>query len=275
MERWKELEFEYAHQLRTCEAGARRKLYAEAYAEVDRLRSFRSERPEDRTAGTSPALVHMLQRFVSPEDDVLEIGCGRGYTGLMLAPGVRSFVGTDVSEPALDEARELLASHGIANATIENVSALDLCARFGERRFDTAISVEVVEHLHPDDAAEHVAQVYELLRPGGKYVVVMPSRVDGPHDITREEFPVATEASGFHLNETTYEDMVATMRRVGFHRFRSFVPLPRTQGRRLMVLPPAMNRACERLYGRLAQAGIHSHAVGRFVEIRLVGHKPA
>ena len=153
METWKRLEFEYAARLRNADASTRRTLYADAYSEVGRHRVFDSNEPEHRTAGTSPALVRMLSKVVSKDDRVLEIGCGRGYTCLMLAPHVRSIVGTDVAGPALAEAREVLADRGVGNATIVDAAATDLVERLDGQRFDTAISFEVYEHLHADDGA--------------------------------------------------------------------------------------------------------------------------
>jgi predicted SAM-dependent methyltransferase len=81
---------------------------------------------------------------------------------------------------------------------------MELVERFRPQSFSLAVSIDVVEHLHPDDAREHVKQVFQLLRPGGRYMIFMPSRLDGPHDITAQEYPDAKRALGFHLNESTY-----------------------------------------------------------------------
>src|SRR5687768_7321048 len=103
MDRCKQLEFEYAEKLRNSDAPTRKVLYPEAYNSVSSLLVFSSERPEDRTAGTSNELVDWMAQFIGPQENVLEVGCGRGYTCLKLAPHIRSIIGTDVSEPALAE----------------------------------------------------------------------------------------------------------------------------------------------------------------------------
>jgi len=272
MDRCKELEFEYAKKLRNSDAVTRKGLYPEAYNSVGSLRTFSSDRPEDRTAGTSKELIDWMAQFIGPEEDVLEVGCGRGYTCLKLAPRVRSIIGTDVSEPPLAEARAVLQRAGIVNATIENVSGYELIPHFAPGQFDSIISIEVVEHLHPDDAAEHMRQVYALLRPGGKYLTMTPNRLNGPHDVTREEYPHMKRAIGFHLNESTYGEMVALMKRIGFRRFRSFQPTHGRAGeRKALALPAEVNQLCETLYG----AGLRLHALERLMEIRLVANKPA
>lgn len=265
MEKWKRLEFDYAAKLRSADAHTRRSLYAAAYSEVGKYRVFRSSDPEDRTAGTSKDLVSQLRQFLKPTDRVLEIGCGRGYTCMMLAPHVRSIVGTEVSEPALVEAREVLAQRGIGNAHIVDISALDLVDRLPGQRFDAAISIDVVEHLHPDDTTEHLCQVFQLLEPGGRYIICMPNRLDGPHDITREEFPSAKAAMGFHLNESTYGDIVRTMRDIGFSTFHSFRPF----AGRTIVMPAAINVAFEAIYSRIGTS-----LAAEFFSIRLIAGRP-
>src|SRR5690606_9445989 len=162
MEEWKRLEFEYAKRLRECQdVPERHRLYGEAYDRVMSLvtDSYDSDDPESRTAGTKPNIVKAIAKLADRTDDVLEIGCGRGYTCLKLAHSVRSIVGTDVSTPMIDEAREVIAANGITNVSIEQVSAMELVDRFAPESFSLAVSIDVVEHLHPDDAREHVRQV--------------------------------------------------------------------------------------------------------------------
>ena len=54
------------------------------------IQRFKSDNPEHRTAGTSKQLVQLLSQILKKNDHVLEIGCGRGYTCLKLAPSVMS-----------------------------------------------------------------------------------------------------------------------------------------------------------------------------------------
>ena len=206
MEAWKALEFEYGRRLRESGREERRRLYAEAYSAVSALavQKCRSDSPEDRTAGTSPSLVEVLCQLVGRDDDVLEVGCGRGYTCLMLASHVRSMVGTEVSSSSVDESSRVMSREGIANVRIALVSGVELTDHFEPGAFSACLSIDVLEHLHPEDAALHLEQVFRLLRPGGRYIIVTPNRLNGPHDVTRTEFPEAKEPLGFHLNESTY-----------------------------------------------------------------------
>lgn len=227
MERWAELELDYARRLRASNREQRKSLYAEAYREVSkaRMETVACTDPEKRTAGTSKALVAILARVCRPEQRVLEVGCGRGYTCWQLAAHVREIVGTDVSEPALAEARDLLRQRGVTNARIVEASGDALTAHFAKESFDLVISIEVYEHLHPEDGDRHLREVCAVLKPGGVYIVVTPNRLNGPADVTRDVFPEATEPLGFHLNETTNRELIAQMQQIGFCRFSSLLPL--------------------------------------------------
>jgi SAM-dependent methyltransferase len=221
-----ELEVEYARRLRASTPAQRRRLYAEAYGVVSELVArAMSEAPEERTAGTSPALVRSLARLCASTDHVLEVGCGRGYTCLKLAPHVTSLIGLDVSDPALEEARELLSSNGVSNVTLQKGLADGLTDYFGYAVFDKVISLDVYEHLHPEDAIAHLRETYAVLKPGGQYIVVTPSRLTGPHDITKQFSPHSSEPLGFHLNETTCAELSMQLQGAGFTTLRSVLPL--------------------------------------------------
>src|SRR5690606_20747310 len=65
---------------------------------------------------------------------------------------------------------------------------------------DTAFSDQLIEHLHPDDAADHFRVVRQVLKPGGVYIFRTPHRLSGPHDVSRY---FCEHAEGFHLKEWT------------------------------------------------------------------------
>ncbi len=227
MEPWQEAELEYARRLRQSTAEQRKSLYGEAYSAVSALAWTGSDcdDPEKRTAGTSRVLVEILARLCRPDDVVLEVGCGRGYTCLGLAGSIKQIVGTDVSDPSLQEARALLRRNKVSNARILKAGADALTEHFEPESFDKVISIDVYEHLHPDDALKHLREVYKLLKRGGAYIIKTPNRVSGPHDMTKDVFPDAKEALGFHLNELTNRELMDRMREIGFGRFRSMFPL--------------------------------------------------
>jgi SAM-dependent methyltransferase len=277
MEPWKVLEFEYAKRLReSISINERKRLYTEAYSAVSilALQRFSSDKPEERTAGTSKSLVKLLSKIVDKNDDVLEIGCGRGYTCLMLAPYVKSMVGIEVSDSAIMESMKILLQDRIGNAEIKQVSAIDIDDNFESEEFSVCLSIDVFEHLHPDDAREHLAQVFQVLRPGGRYIIIMPNRLTGPHDITRTEFPDAKEALGFHLNESTYKEVIELSRTIGFDKFLIFCSLriPGLQTKPI-ILPYQFGIIAEIVF-RILPPFLRLPVIEKVLSIRLIAYKP-
>ena len=275
MEQWCKLEFEFARRLRESSQAHRQALYAEAYGRVSALRmeAFESTLPKDRTAGTSPQLVECLSHLCGVDDKVLEIGCGRGYTCLELAPFVRSIAGTDVAEPVLKEAKSILQENRVRNVTISRVSALKLTDSFKPCSFHTAISIDLVEHLHPEDAEIHYAQVLEVLKDGGQYIMCLPNRLNGPHDCTRSVYPEAKEALGFHLNESTYKELIKALKRAGYCDFKAFLLKASPDGTKPQIMPAWWMETVETVYSAFSGVPQVAWRLQHLLPIRLVAQK--
>lgn len=254
MEEWKKLEFEYARQLREAACEERRSLYSEAYSRVSELMiQTLPKEVERRTAGTSPGLVRYLTKRCNVNDSILEVGCGRGYTCLKLSKYVSSIIGTDISSPALSEAADLMQKQSVGNVRFHKLNAFDIDTVFTKESLDKIISIDVLEHLHPSDAIRSLRAAHTLLKPGGQLIIVTPNRLDGPHDITKTEYPEAKAAKGFHLNETTWSELLPILKQIGFRKCRSFLshnfmgfPISGLQ------YPSLVNRITERVYDLIA-----------------------
>lgn len=110
-----------------------------------------------------------LRRYLSPSSSMLELGCGRASLGLSIAPRIRRFVGIDLSETAIEQARSAAQRAGIANATFE----LDDCTALTlEERFDFVWSQGLLEHF--EDPAQVVREHYRMLAPGGCALLSVP-----------------------------------------------------------------------------------------------------
>jgi SAM-dependent methyltransferase len=80
---------------------------------------------------------------------------------------------------------------------------------------DIAYSHQVIEHVHPEDAIDQLAEIYQALATGGKFICVTPNRLNGPHDESRMFDEVAT---GFHLKEYTITELGHLFRQTGFSK---------------------------------------------------------
>ena len=132
---------------------------------------------------------------------------------------------------------------------------------------DVIYSNQLMEHLHPEDAAEQLDNIFRALRPGGTYVCITPNRVNGPHDVSKHFDRIA---SGFHLHEYTYRELARLLRAAGFTRLEAVLDW---RGRRARV-PIWFAGAIERLAAAFP-ALARTHPMGRLLPVRIAATKKA
>ena len=210
-----------AERLRRAHRGERMRLYGQVYGEY--AEKFPEHLPKDSVKAERGARneVSFLQRFLSSSMVVAEIGPGRCHLAFALAPLVRKIYGVDVS-----------AIEGSATppANFELRLTDGIRMPFDSDSIDLVVSNQLMEHLHPDDADEQLREVHRVLRTGGRYVCITPSRVNGPHDCSAyfDDLPCPIQgghyiATGLHLKEYTTPDLLAAMQRAGFTRQQTYI----------------------------------------------------
>jgi len=102
---------------------------------------------------------------------VLSLGCGIGDTELLLAPHVGELTGLDLSPSAIRQAK--LDSAGIGN--LHFVEGTLESAHIGPASFDVVIAIFFLHHL-PDTVPELAGQIATILKPGGFFYSLDPSR---------------------------------------------------------------------------------------------------
>ena len=129
--------------------------------------------------------------------NVLDIACGTGYGSdyIMRKAKPKSIVAADIDPDALRYAR-LRYKH----PNIEFVQA-DACARWTDRKFDTIISFETIEHVPRPDVFLH--QMISMLEPDGSLFVSSPVRRVG----ALSDAP----ANPFHIREWTIDEFQALL----------------------------------------------------------------
>ncbi|HEY6864001.1 MAG TPA: class I SAM-dependent methyltransferase [Burkholderiales bacterium] len=207
------IERELADRLRRAAPDERRRLYAQVYDELyRRVPHHPMNRPSGhpRAAGVERDLV-FLRRFLRPTTAFLEIGAGDCALACRVAAVVRRVVAVDVSEEIM---RLAPSAMNLERALSDGTS---IPVRAGS--IDVAFSDQLMEHLHPDDAAEQLRNIHRALAPGGVYLCITPNRLYGPRDISGYFDDVAT---GFHLREYTGGELAPLFRSVGFSRLRFY-----------------------------------------------------
>jgi ubiquinone/menaquinone biosynthesis C-methylase UbiE len=143
-----------------------------ASAELERTR-----RIWDRYAARYDRQIRRCERLVIPgarewacsqaSGDVLEVAVGTGRNLPYYGPAVTSLTGIDLSPGMLAVARDRAGELGRdADLTVGNAESL----AFGDAAFDTVLCTISLCNI-PDDRAA-IAEMYRVLRPGGRLVLV-------------------------------------------------------------------------------------------------------
>jgi SAM-dependent methyltransferase len=211
-----EYEREMANRLRNATREERRSLYAEVYDTLYKRFPDHPGLAKRDTAERMQQLRHLFERLrplLTPDSCFLEIGAGDCLLAYQVAQVVKKVYALEVS------AEKVAApSPGLDNFELVLFDGFHF--PFPDATFDVAFSNQVLEHLHPEDAREHLQQVYRLLKPNGRYICIVPHRFTGPHDISRY---FTQEATGLHLKEYTYYELAAMFHQVGFARIRGLI----------------------------------------------------
>lgn len=118
------------------------------------------------------ATLRRVQGLLSPQHEVLEIGCGTGMTALRLAGGTRHYLATDLSAEMIAIARERQAAAPQALTQLHFVRADAEQPEHGPRRFDAVLAFNLL-HL-VDDLDRALAVAARALRPGGRFISKTP-----------------------------------------------------------------------------------------------------
>jgi SAM-dependent methyltransferase len=207
------IERELADRLRCAGRAERRLLYALVYDELyRRVPDHPMNRPakHGRARGVERDAA-FLRRFLRPWSVFMEVGAGDCALSCRIASGVRRVVAIDVSEEIMRPAKP--------GANVERVLSDGTGIPVPAGSVDVAFSDQLMEHLHPDDAAEQLRNICRSLAPGGVYVCITPNRLYGPCDISAYFDEVAT---GFHLREYRARELAALLRSAGFSHVRFY-----------------------------------------------------
>ena len=110
--------------------------------------------------------LEVTRQYLTPDMEVLEIGCGTGSTALAHAPYVKHIRATDISAKMLEIARGKAAADDVTNVTFEQVSVEEL--RASDQTYDVILALSILHLLEDRDAA--ISQLHAMLKPGGVLV---------------------------------------------------------------------------------------------------------
>jgi SAM-dependent methyltransferase len=154
-------------------------------------------------------LVQALQPFLPRNRGarILEIGCGMGELLSGLSELGYDCTGLDVSRIRI----ERLQRRQGRRLRFQQAEGTRL--PFAAASFDLVISIQLFEHLHPDDAEPHLCETCRVLKPGGRYLLETPNKWAGPGDVSRF---FSDRPEGFHLREYSISELSRLMSRAGY-----------------------------------------------------------
>jgi 2-polyprenyl-3-methyl-5-hydroxy-6-metoxy-1,4-benzoquinol methylase len=205
--------------LQTPDAADRKRQYHELYERVHILK----QRDDGQT--TADGQDQNFDRLVATfgreleNKSVLDVGCGNGAflysVHRLLAHGTLCGLDTSSINTAQADRPFTFVQEDITTFTVS-------------QQFDVVFSHQVFEHIAAADHATHLKSVRDALVPEGKFIVCLPNRFWGPHDITRivdNTFSGKVLAAGSHVNESSYTEMLPLLTQQGFGHIRTVLPL--------------------------------------------------
>ncbi len=126
------------------------------------------------------AMIPDLDRELSPQRTLLELGCGQGHVLRLLAKEGKlppeNIWGVDQSQTAVEFVKQHLPS---AHVEAGDIYALNL----PRQHFDVCLLMETIEHL--EQPAPALRNIFEVLAPGGALYLSFPNYLHFPWLLVR------------------------------------------------------------------------------------------
>ena len=261
-----EIERKLADRLKKAPRTERRKLYTTLYEELFRLvphhmQLTKKKSPDEREREVEYQL-RLIRKFTAPDKTFMEVGAGDCAVVFEVSKSVKRTYAVEVS-PSITASKSVPANFRLLLSNGCSIPCED-------EQVDVIYSNQLMEHLHPEDAAEQLENIYRTLSSEGVYICLTPNRLSGPHDVSRN---FDTVAKGLHLKEYTARELTNLFRNIGFGKIMLYSSV---RGRFLRV-PVALIITLERLLEMVPEAWraklARTRIVTNLIDIKLVGVK--
>lgn len=250
------IEKNLAQRLMSSQAEERTSLYSDLYDELFRQvpdHPQLMEKNDGKLEGRRvKAQTRLLRPLLNKDTVFLEVGAGGCALAKAISDLVKHCFAVDVSQEICADV-EFTEHFQFKQSNGTSIPVPD-------HSVDLVYSNQLMEHLHPDDAIAQLHNVYRVLKPGGRYVCVTPSRLSGPHDVSQHFDDTAT---GFHLREYTNSELVKLFQQVGFKSFSCFIGY----GGWGLRVPLAGIQALEDIVNKIPK--VFRRAIARFPPVRI------
>ncbi len=139
--------------------------------------------------------VNMVTSHITPDMQVLEVGCGTGYLSKELQKKGATVVAVDISPDLLETAKRNVRA---GNVTFLLGNAYNL--EIAENTFDTIVGISVLHHLEADKSLQ---EFYRVLKPGGSICFTEPNMMN-PQVVIQKSVPFFRKLAGDSPDETAF-----------------------------------------------------------------------
>jgi|SRR5581483_6272999 len=120
----------------------------------------------------------LVRDYIRPKsgDRILEIGCGPGTIVPFLPES--EYVGFDVSEEYIEQARKKFSGKKLSRNSLGNPHTTFVCERVSEYTlpqrdyFDIVLALGIVHHLDDSEALQLFRTAHDALKPGGRLITL-------------------------------------------------------------------------------------------------------
>ncbi len=142
-------------------------VYDELFKKVTDHPQIINKLDESRKYSKASKRLSLLLRFVSKETIFIEIGPGDCALAIAVSKYVKYVLALDVS-------KEIISDQSVPD-NVMRVLYNGIDNPLGQKKADVIFSDNLIEHLHPEEVVEQTQRVYDILKPGGKYICITPN----------------------------------------------------------------------------------------------------
>jgi len=114
-----------------------------------------------------------VKRQLSPDQVVLEIGCGTGYGTFFLSDAVKKIHGVDIDADVIDYAQKTFVQPQLTYSAT-NILETDEFVKTREKSCDTIVCFEVIEHMEREQALDLMARINTMKKDRGVAYISTP-----------------------------------------------------------------------------------------------------